>query len=250
MLNTAVFIDGDNIHINNFRFNLLFNDIITKNNVIIKRVYGDWKLESMNNFWDKHILDNSLEEIQISRLSGKNSTDSKIIVDAMDLIINTNHIDKIILIGCDKDYIPLIRYAIQYNYEFEVFGLIKQTSPSIINACTKFYDIDNYLNSLNDENYNNSKNSHINEMDDLEVYDNINDEIYNENLDESYNLLNEYIPKNGISISELKRKIRNINKKELYGKNFNKLSEFIEYNYSDYFEVKIKSGKVMIYNTQ
>ena len=144
MLNTAVFIDGDNIHINNFKFNLLFNDITTKNNVIIKRVYGDWKLESMNNFWDKHILDNSLEEIQISRLSGKNSTDSKIIVDAMDLIINTTHIDKIILIGCDKDYIPLIRYAIQYNYEFEVFGLIKQTSPSIINACTNFYDIDNY----------------------------------------------------------------------------------------------------------
>ena len=236
MLNTAVFIDGDNIHINNFKFNSLFNDITTKNNVIIKRVYGDWKLESMNNFWDKHILDNSLEEIQISRLSGKNSTDSKIIVDAMDLIINTTHIDKIILIGCDKDYIPLIRYAIQYNYEFEVYGLIKQTSPSIINACTNFYDIDNYLNSLNENNDGN----------DIEIYEDVNNEFF----DESYNLLNEYIPVNGISISELKKKIRDIQKKDLYGKNFNKLSEFIEYNYSDYFEVKIKNGKVMIYNIQ
>ena len=66
MLNTAVFIDGDNIHINNLRFNILFDNIISKDNVIIKRVYGDWKLESMNTFWDKHIF----SSIPIQYLSG------------------------------------------------------------------------------------------------------------------------------------------------------------------------------------
>lgn len=239
MLNTAVFIDGDNIHINNLRFNILFDNIISKDNVIIKRVYGDWKLESMNTFWDKHILDNSLEEIQISRLSGKNSTDSKIIVDAMDLIINTNHIDKIILIGCDKDYIPLIRYAIQYNYEFEVFGLIKQTSPSIINACTKFYDIDNYLNLILNNNYDNNYDDVQN--DNMECYENDN------SFDESFNVLNECIPDEGISISELKRKIRDINKKELFGKEYRTLNIFINNNYKHYFDVRMKKGRLMIY---
>ena len=56
MYNTAVFIDGDNIHINNLKFNLLFDNIINNNNVIIKRVYGDWKLESMNQF-SKNIVE-------------------------------------------------------------------------------------------------------------------------------------------------------------------------------------------------
>ena len=238
MHNTAVFIDGDNIHINNLKFNLLFDNITNNNNVIIKKVYGDWKLESMNQFWDKHILDNSLEEIQISRLSGKNSTDSKIIVDAMDLICSTNHISKIILIGCDKDYIPLIRYAIQYDYIFEVYGLKEQTSPSIINACTYYYDINDYLEEI----YNNSQTlikDDYNEM----IYS---DEDTNEE-DEVFNLLNQLIPFNGISISELKRNIRDNNKKSLFGKEYRVLNTFINNNYSNYFNVKIKKGRVMIY---
>lgn len=234
MYNTAVFIDGDNIHINNLKFNLLFDNIINNNNVIIKRVYGDWKLESMNQFWDKHILDNSLEEIQISRLSGKNSTDSKIIVDAMDLICSTNHINKIILIGCDKDYIPLIRYAIQYDYIFEVYGLKEQTSPSIINACTYYYDINDYLEEI----YNNSQTS---------AKDDYNEMIYSDEEDEAFNLLNQLIPFNGISISELKRNIRDNNQKSLFGKEYRVLNTFIKNNYSNYFNVKIKKGKVMIY---
>ena len=234
MHNTAVFIDGDNIHINNLKFNLLFDNITNNNNVIIKRVYGDWKLESMNQFWDKHILDNSLEEIQISRLSGKNSTDSKIIVDAMEIICSTNHINKIILIGCDKDYIPLIRYAIQYDYIFEVYGLKEQTSPSIINACTYYYDINDYLEEI----YNNSQSL---------AKDDYNEMIFSDEEDEAFNLLNQLIPFNGISISELKRNIRDNNKKSLFGKEYRVLNTFINNNYSNYFNVKIKKGRVMIY---
>ena len=248
MYNTAIFIDGDNIHLNNIKFNILFNDIITNNNVIIKKVYGDWKLESMNNFWEDHIFDNSLEEIQISRLSGKNSTDSKIIVDVMDMISKYDHIDKIILIGCDKDYIPLIRYAISYNYIFEVFGLIKQTSPSIINACTYYHDIDEYLEKINNNNYTKYEKvkDELEDMMDYETVDQI--DIYNDEL--IPNILNNFIPRNGISISDLKKKIRDNQQKEIFGKKFNKLSKFIENYYSDYFEVKIKNGKVKIYNKQ
>lgn len=254
MNNTAVFIDGDNIHINNLKFNLLFNEISSKNNIIIKRVYGDWKLESMNHFWDKHILDNSLEEIQISRLSGKNSTDSKIIVDAMDLICNTNHVSKIILIGCDKDYIPLIRYAIQYDYIFEVYGINEQTSYSIINACTYYYDINEYLDKINNKSeYSNFIENQSNITPQKIIYNNY-DEIFHEdndqeyvNYDQIYITLCEFIPINGIPISELKKSIKKYpEKKEIFGKNFNKLSKFIEKYYKDYFSVKIKNGKVTI----
>src|SRR6056300_537408 len=98
METTALFIDGDNIHVNDIKFAALLNKIKCENNLILKRVYGDWKLESMNVFWDKQILDNGLEEIQISRLAGKNSTDSKIIVDMMHCLFYHNHITKYILI--------------------------------------------------------------------------------------------------------------------------------------------------------
>lgn len=244
--NTVIFIDGDNIHINNVKFTKLFNKINSNNNILIKRVYGDWKLESMNNFWNNHIIDNGLEEIQISRLSGKNSTDSKIIVDIMDLISYSNNIDKIILIGCDKDYIPLIRYCVQYNYIFDVYGLRKQTSKSIINSCSDYYDIEEYIEEKNIKEEKYYSDINVQELKEID-----NDEILNTVLydhdDEPFNLLNELITESGVSISELKKYIRDKKKKEIYGKSFNKLSKYIENNYNDYFKVKVRNGKVMIY---
>ena len=106
---TALFIDGDNINLNNIKFSLLFDKIKNNNDLIIKRVYGDWKIVQMNVFWNKQIIEHGLEEIQISRLAGKNSTDNKIIVDIMEIMFKLPFIDKYILLGCDKDYIPVIR---------------------------------------------------------------------------------------------------------------------------------------------
>ena len=243
--NTVIFIDGDNIHVNNVKFTKLFNKINSNNNILIKRVYGDWKLESMNTFWNNHIIDNGLEEIQISRLSGKNSTDSKIIVDIMDLISYSNNIDKIILIGCDKDYIPLIRYCVQHNYIFDVYGLRKQTSKTIINSCSNYFDIEEYIDEINIE----EENKEYTNIQELKEFNN--DEILNEVLydhdNEPFNLLNELITESGVSISELKKNIRDRNKKEIYGKSFNKLSKYVENNYNNYFNVKVRNGKVMIY---
>ena len=61
---TALFIDGDNINLNNIKFSLLFDKIKNNNNLIIKRVYGDWKIVQMNVFWNKQIIEHGLEEIQ------------------------------------------------------------------------------------------------------------------------------------------------------------------------------------------
>jgi hypothetical protein len=41
-MTTALFIDGDNNNLNNIKFSLLFDKIKNNNNLIIKRVYGDW----------------------------------------------------------------------------------------------------------------------------------------------------------------------------------------------------------------
>ena len=142
---TAIFIDGDNIKLNNIKFHKLISKIDENNLVSIKRVYGDWKKVDINMFWDKYVTKYGLEEIQISRLAGKNSTDSKIIVDVMESLFSKPFIEKYILIGCDKDYIPLINKVMENNKSFEVFGLKNQTSLTIINTCSKYYDIDEYI---------------------------------------------------------------------------------------------------------
>ncbi len=237
MYNTAIFIDGDNIHINNIKFTQLFNKIQKDNNILIKRVYGDWKLEQMSYFWNEHILSHSLEEIQISRLSGKNSTDSKIIVDVMHSLHHNNYIDKYILIGSDKDYIPLIRYAIQCNKIFDVYGLSKQTSHSIMNACTNYYDIEEYIQHYEDQYDNYYEDGHYeNEYEENESM------IEEEKEDEIYSILDNFIDEKGIYISDLKKKIKSIKKKELFDKEFNNLDVFIKNNFSDYFNVKIKKN--------
>ena len=251
METTALFIDGDNIHVNDIKFAALLNKIKCENNLILKRVYGDWKLESMNVFWDKQILDNGLEEIQISRLAGKNSTDSKIIVDMMHCLFYHNHITKYILIGCDKDYIPLIRYVMQCNKKFEVFGLKKQTSLSIINSCSVYYDIDEYVepnlsNEINKYQSNNKQKEQKQQNQSNEL-NQLNNSI-DINNDERLILLNELVKdKDGICISELKKKIRERKKKELYGKEYRTLNVFIKNNYKNYFDVKMRKGRLMIY---
>ena len=249
---TALFIDGDNIHVNDIKFSALLDKIKCENDLILKRVYGDWKLESMNTFWDKQILDNGLEEIQISRLAGKNSTDSKIIVDMMHCLFYHSHITKYILIGCDKDYIPLIRYIMQFNKKFEVFGLKKQTSLSIINSCSVYYDIDEYVgntydNVIDKKEVNDFSNEKVNtNISNITNNTNNTNNINKLNNDERFNLLNDLV-KDGICISELKKKIRDRNKKELFGKEYRTLNVFIKNNYKNYFDVKMRKGRLMIY---
>ena len=247
--NTALFIDGDNINVNNIKFSLLFNKIKSDYKLLIKRVYGDWKLVQMNVFWDKQITEHGLEEIQISRLAGKNSTDNKIIVDIMDCLFKKPFINKFILLGCDKDYIPVIRYALQLNKTFEVFGLKNQTSLSIIHSCTKYYDINEYI----DKNTNKEVFNDIYNLDN-KVFDMIeNNPIEFDSTEEEYDdeifcLFDEIVIDNiGIAISDLKKEIKDRNKRDLFGKEFNKLDIFIKTHYSSFFTVKRKGGKFMIY---
>tara|TARA_B100000902_G_C27309415_1_gene917463 strand:- start:1163 stop:1921 length:759 start_codon:yes stop_codon:yes gene_type:complete len=246
---TAIFIDGDNIKINNIKFHKLISKIESNNNILIKRVYGDWKKVDINMFWDKYVTKYGMEEIQISRLAGKNSTDSKIIVDIMESLYTKQFIEKYILIGCDKDYIPLINKVMENNKSFEVFGLKNQTSLTIINTCSKYYDIDEYIDKHRyDNNEVNQINDKVNELienNDFIDNDNDNNESYD---DEIYNILNSIILNydDGITISELKKTIRDDGNRDRFGKEFNKLDVFIRTHYPSDFCIKRKGNSFVV----
>ena len=226
-MNVALYIDGDNIQLNKKKLDSLFTKIKEENNLLINRVYADWKIEHNNNIWNETSIKHGIEEIQVSRLAGKNSTDNKIIVDIVEDLFMYENIDKFILIGCDKDYIHLIQKVHKYNKKFDVYGLKKQTSNIIINTCNKYYDIDEFIKENIVEKSNEKIEKPIEE-------------------DEKLKLLIKFV-NTGISISELKKTIKDKGKKDLFGKEFRNLNVYIKNNYKYEFEVKIKKGKVMIY---
>jgi len=246
---TAIFIDGDNIKLNNIKFHKLISKIDENNLVSIKRIYGDWKKVDINMFWDKYVTKYGLEEIQISRLAGKNSTDSKIIVDVMESLFSKPFIEKYILIGCDKDYIPLINKVMENNKSFEVFGLKNQTSLTIINACTKYYDIDEYIDKhkcVNNEI--NKINDQVSELIENNEFIDDDDNDNDSYDDEVFNILNSIIinHEDGVSISELKKQIRDDGNRDNFGKEFNKLDIFIKTHYPREFNIKRRGNSFVI----
>lgn len=80
----AVLIDAENV---SYRYaKLILDEASAIGTVICKRIYADWSLPS-NSSWKKTVLDYSIQPVQqFSSASGKNSSDSVLIIDAMDLL--------------------------------------------------------------------------------------------------------------------------------------------------------------------
>lgn len=228
-MNSALYIDGDNIQLNQDKLNLLLTKIKTENNVIIKKVFADWKIDHNNKIWSEISIKHGLEEIQVTRISGKDSTDIKIITDLMEDLVTLKHIDKFILIGCDKDYIPLIEKVHKYNKKFDVFGLFGQTSDSIINKSSNYYEINDYIDNQNQNQNQNNKNNLITST-------------QKKNEIKNYKLLFKYIPKDGISEKKLKRKIRDKNIIELNNIDINKYLQN-----KNYFKLMNQNNKIIIF---
>lgn len=134
----AVLIDAENIA--SKYTGVILNEANTLGNVIIKRIYGDWTARQMVH-WKDVVLDNCIQPIQqYSNVSGKNSSDSALIIDAMDLLYQSN-LDAFCIVSSDSDFTRLaarLRESGKY-----VLGLGEQKTPqSFISACNKFAYID------------------------------------------------------------------------------------------------------------
>src|SRR4030066_194522 len=100
----AVLIDGDNAQAS------LLPQILTEVSkfglITIKRIYGDWTTTNMNS-WRNSLHKHAIQPIQQFRYTvGKNSTDSAMIIDAMDLL-HSNNVSGFCLVASDSDYTRL-----------------------------------------------------------------------------------------------------------------------------------------------
>ena len=130
----AVLIDADNVSSANIRE--MLEEIAKYGTPTFKRIYGDWTKPNLNH-WKEVLLDNSITPIQqYGYTSGKNATDSAMIIDAMD-ILYTGRVQGFCLVSSDSDFTRLASRLREAG--MLVYGLgRKQTPTPFISACNKF----------------------------------------------------------------------------------------------------------------
>ena len=111
--------------------------------VTVRRIYGDWTTQNMAG-WKHSLHDNAIQPIQQFRYSiGKNSTDSAMIIDAMD-ILHGRQVDGFCIVSSDSDYTRLATRIREHG--LFIMGIGKRTTPkAFVNACHIFIYTENLM---------------------------------------------------------------------------------------------------------
>jgi uncharacterized LabA/DUF88 family protein len=130
----AVLIDADNVPPHNVRG--MMEEIARYGTPTIKRIYGDFTKPNLAQ-WKSQLLDYAISPIQqFSYTTGKNATDSAMIIDAMD-ILYTDRIDGFVLVSSDSDFTKLATRLRESGKTVYGFGEMK-TPNAFIAACDRF----------------------------------------------------------------------------------------------------------------
>jgi len=141
--NLALFIDFDNVALGardaKLRFDIkpILERLLGKGKVIVKKAYADWHYyrEHMSPLHEAAI---ELIEIPMPRISGKNSADIRLVVDAMDLCYSKEHIDTFVIISGDSDFSPLVSKLRENNKRVIGIGVKNSSSKLLIGNCDEF----------------------------------------------------------------------------------------------------------------
>ena len=130
----AVLIDADNVPYSNVKG--VMEEIAKYGTPTFKRIYGDWTKHTVSG-WKNVLLENAITPIQqYSYTSGKNSSDSALIIDAMD-ILYSGKVDGFCIISSDSDFTRLATRLREAG--MKVFGIGQKKTPNpFIVACDKF----------------------------------------------------------------------------------------------------------------
>ncbi len=137
-LNIAVLIDGDNIP--SAYVKEMMEEIAKYGNPTIKRIYGDWTKPNLSK-WKHILLENAITPIQqYAYTTGKNATDSAMIIDAMD-ILYSRKVNGFCLVSSDSDFTRLATRLREAGLQVIGIGEKKTPNPFIV-ACDKFIYIE------------------------------------------------------------------------------------------------------------
>lgn len=135
----ALLVDGDNAQAK--LMDLVLEEASKYGKVTIRRVYGDWTTQHMNH-WKGLLNEMAFNPIQkFSYTTGKNSTDSALIIDAMD-ILHAHLVDAFCIVSSDSDYTGLAKRIREAG--IFVMGIGEQKTPNaFVKSCEVFTYIEN-----------------------------------------------------------------------------------------------------------
>lgn len=132
--NLAVLIDGDNIPSKYIKEMML--EIAKYGNPTVKRIYGDWTKPHLNK-WKTVLLEHAINPMQqYSYTTGKNATDSAMIIDAMDILFS-GKVDGFCIASSDSDFTRLATRIRETGKSVIGIGEKKTPNPFIV-ACDRF----------------------------------------------------------------------------------------------------------------
>jgi uncharacterized protein (TIGR00288 family) len=134
----AVFIDFENLAIGfkhrrgEFDIHKILERLVEKGKVIVKKAYADWGTRPLH--------ENAIELIEIPRrqMTGKNSADIRLAVDAMDLAWSKEHIDTFVIVSGDSDFSPLVSKLKENGKHVIGIGMKESTSDLLAGNCDEF----------------------------------------------------------------------------------------------------------------
>jgi len=149
----AVFVDFENLAIGaqvtdkgRFQIELVLKRLLEKGRIVYKRAYCDWsRYQSAVREFHGHGI--GLVDIPQSRMSGKNSADIHMVVDALDLCYSKDHIDTFALLSGDSDFSPLVNKLKENDKRVVGVGVKKSTSDLLIAGCDEFIYYDDLIRS-------------------------------------------------------------------------------------------------------
>ena len=135
----AILIDADNS--NPARLPQLLAEIAKFGNASVRRAYGNWTSGHLGG-WKNGLLTHSIQPIQqFNYTTGKNATDSALIIDAMDLLYG-GHLDGFCIVSSDSDFTRLAARIREQGLTVYGFGE-RKTPQAFVAACDKFIYTEN-----------------------------------------------------------------------------------------------------------
>jgi uncharacterized protein (TIGR00288 family) len=147
----ALFCDFENIALGvrdakyaKFDIDRVLERLLLKGSIVVKKAYCDW--ERYREFKaPMHEASFEMIEIPHVRMSGKNSADIRMVVDALDLCYTKEHVDTFVIISGDSDFSPLVS-KLRENNKFVIgVGVKSSTSDLLIANCDEFIYYDDLV---------------------------------------------------------------------------------------------------------
>ena len=147
----ALFCDFENIALGvrdakyaKFDIDRVLERLLLKGSIVVKKAYCDW--DRYKEFkGPMHEASFELIEIPHVRMSGKNSADIRLVVDALDLCYTKSHVDSFVIISGDSDFSPLVSKLRENNKAVIGVGVKSSTSDLLIANCDEFIYYDDLV---------------------------------------------------------------------------------------------------------